>query len=132
MCNMISKDVFLSCPFVDTDTADQRDYLPLHIPLLKRLSGKEKDWICQIDSRLIISGVLKACVRKEDRFGRILPVWRGCLRLAKHQIFVIGDHLASFDSRVLGPLHRDSIPSVARPFWINKKGHGPHAEMSGP
>ncbi len=124
--------VLIRLPKAVAEFAAQRRYLPSHIPLLKRLSGKEKDWVCQIGDTFRINGVLIAPIRTEDRLGRDLPVWRGCLRLAKHQIFVFGDHPASFDSRVFGPLNGESILGVARPLWINKKGHGPLAAMSEP
>lgn len=45
---------------------------------------------------------------RRDSQGTLLPFWIGCHTLLPTEVFLLGDHPSSFDSRYFGPvLKRD-------------------------
>jgi conjugative transfer signal peptidase TraF len=96
--------------------ATKRKYIGPDTPLLKRVAAMNGELVCRhqnivsIDRRFIVIALTL------DRRERVLPVWSGCYHLRKGQVFVLGTHLESFDSRYFGPLCADQIVGPAIPL----------------
>lgn len=88
---------------------EERQYLPLGVPLVKRVVGIEGDRICRRGQQILVNGVIVARAQKADSVGRPLPDWQGCHILNGSRVFLLQDHLRSFDGRYFGPVNRRLI-----------------------
>ena len=107
--------VAVACP------AAARPYLarlgvPSDARLLKRVAAGPGDTVCRDAHRLIWPGG-QAVVLSRDRRGGALPTWRGCRRLGPGELIVVGDSVASFDSRYFGPVRLGAVEGVYREAW---------------
>lgn len=93
-----------------------RGYLPLNRLLLKIIAAGPGDVVCRLGSRVWAGGHSAVWALRTDVLGRPLPNWRGCRRLQANELFILGSHSGSFDSRYLGPVNRQSVLSVLRPI----------------
>jgi conjugative transfer signal peptidase TraF len=94
--------------------ADQRGYLPLDVPLLKRVGAVAPQNVCIESGRVRIDGVTVAHVLLIDALARPLPSWTHCRQLAEGELFLLGTtNPASFDSRYFGPIDRANVIGVA-------------------
>ncbi len=96
--------------------AEQRRYIGPHTPLLKRLAAIHGGFVCRDKSLIVVDRRHIVIALTSDRHGRPLPAWRGCYRLRKGQVFVLGTNLESFDSRYFGPLGGEQIIGRAIPL----------------
>lgn len=95
--------------------ADQRGYLPLQVPLLKRVGAVAPQHVCMTGNIVRIDGVSVATVLPADAQGRSLPVWQQCRRLIDGELFLLSDtNPASFDSRYFGPVSREDVLGIAQ------------------
>ncbi|WP_439861800.1 S26 family signal peptidase [Pseudomonas sp. MBLB4136] len=101
--------------------AAQRGYLPANLPLLKSVAAVAPQQVCVRDSQLGVDGLLVARQLRGDRQGRALPVWRGCRRLMGGELFLLGSHPESFDSRYFGPVSADTVIGRAQPLWLKSR-----------
>lgn len=103
----------------------RRGYLPAGVPLIKPLAAAAGTRVCRFGPEVTIAGRPVAVARARDRVGRPLPVWSGCLYLARDQLFLLaparGD---SVDSRYFGPVPRSAVLGVAHPVWTDERGTG--------
>lgn len=97
--------------------AEQRRYIGPKTLLLKRVAAMEGDRVCRRGRIIRIAGRRSSIALGFDRVGRQLPVWQGCHRLQSGQVFVLGIHSESFDSRYFGPLHVKHVIGTAIPVW---------------
>lgn len=102
--------------------ADQRQYLPRSLPILKEVGALGGQSVCATNdihgSRLNIDGRLVARMLEQDRIGRPLAAWAGCRVLAGDEVFLLSRHSnASFDSRYFGPIKRAAVIGRAIPLW---------------
>lgn len=97
--------------------AAERGYLPIGVPLVKRIAGMEGNSVCAVGSTVCVNGKKVAQQLEKDRAGRVLPHWRGCRRLAVGEVFLLADATDSFDSRYFGPVLRASIIKRLVPLW---------------
>ena len=110
--------VFARLPPNAASLADQRGYLPRHLPILKRIGATEGQAVCVRNGLVRINGRAVAATRSRDGHGRPLPAWRGCRPLAHGEVFLLATHSpASFDSRHFGPVQREAILGEAVPLW---------------
>lgn len=96
------------------------EILPVPVPLLKQVAAAANDEVCrsrQPSDAISVNGKVLAEVQMNDRAGRPLPVWDGCMRLVDGEYFLLQPHPFSFDSRYFGPVLRCDILGVARPIW---------------
>ncbi|HML29823.1 MAG TPA: S26 family signal peptidase [Hyphomicrobium sp.] len=95
--------------------AEQRQYIGPDTPLLKRVAAMHGSLVCQHNRIVVINRRHIVIALASDRRRRPLPAWRGCYRLKKGQVFVLGSHMESFDSRYFGPLAGEQIvgPAIA-------------------
>jgi conjugative transfer signal peptidase TraF len=98
--------------------ADQRGYLPMTVPLLKRVGAVEGDRVCGNLGIVYINGIPTAQSLERDGAGRLLITWSDCRRLKAVELFLLGtSSAASFDSRYYGPVTEKSVIGVAVPLW---------------
>ncbi|MCI3132862.1 S26 family signal peptidase [Phenylobacterium aquaticum] len=97
---------------------DARDYAPSGVLLVKQVAALPPSLVCRDGARVTIDRVLAADARPADRWGRALPVWRGCRRLGPQDVFLLNGAPGSLDSRYLGPLPRGSVVGVLSPLWL--------------
>lgn len=99
--------------------AAAREYLPLGVPVVKKIAGLSGDVICGRGNSLFINGRWAAHRRSRDGLGRPLPLWRGCRRLSAQQLLLLmANKRSSFDSRYFGPVRRSAILGRLVPLWL--------------
>ena len=102
--------------------AAQRGYLPMRVPLLKRIGAIAPQEVCIAGGIVRIDGVPSAAVLRADRMGRPLPSWPQCRRLEPGELFLLSvTNPASFDSRYFGPVPVSTVLGVARPVWLETR-----------
>jgi conjugative transfer signal peptidase TraF len=98
--------------------ADRRGYLPMTVPLLKRIGAVAGDRVCERRGLVHINGIPVAQSLERDGAGRSLLTWSDCRRLKPIELFLLGtSSAASFDSRYYGPITLNSVIGVAVPLW---------------
>ena len=113
-------------------TLDQHGYLPLGVPLLKRIAALSGQQVCRHDRAVTVDGIAMAEAREQDRAGRGLPVWQGCRRIADGEVFLLNwQHPDSLDGRYFGPLRQDAVIGRAIPLFTDEAGDG-HFEWRAP
>lgn len=102
----------------------ERGYLPLNVPLLKRLAATEGQTVCGRGGYITIDGRPVAVARQRDRRGRGLAPFHGCRQLGAGEVFLLNvDAPGSFDGRYFGPLPRATIIGRATPLRLTAGGH---------
>jgi signal peptidase I len=99
--------------------ATSRNYLvkklgyPDDTMLIKRVAGISGDVMCRQETAVTIGNkaVIAALM---DRHGNSLPTWGGCRVLLPNEVFLLGDHASSFDSRYFGPVTKDELVGIYR------------------
>ncbi|TXH74020.1 S26 family signal peptidase [Thiobacillus sp.] len=110
--------VLAHLPVTAAVLAAQRRYLPLGIPLLKRIGARSPQRVCIQDYRVSIDGVAVATALSVDGRGRSLPVWQQCRPLSGGELFLLSTtNPASFDSRYFGPVAASAVIGSAQPLW---------------
>lgn len=110
--------VFARLPATAAVLADERGYLPRHLPILKRVGAIEGQMVCAENGLIRIGGRTVAIARSRDGRGRPLAPWRGCRALAHGEVFLFATRSqASFDSRYFGPVQREALLGEAIPLW---------------
>jgi len=97
--------------------AAKRHYLPLNVPLIKRIVALSGDEVCRYDKTILVNQKLVATALTKDSQGRALPVWQGCITLTDDQFFALMDRPDSFDGRYFGPLNTQDIIGIAVPIF---------------
>jgi type IV secretory pathway protease TraF len=109
---------------LDASTAHlyaDRGYLPLGVPLLKRIAAVSGQLVCELDGKLSIDGRHVADALPSDGRGRPLIAWHGCRRLQDGEVFLLmPDITASLDGRYLGLTPIRSVFGRAVPLWAGK------------
>ncbi|MDX3966814.1 MAG: S26 family signal peptidase [Bradyrhizobium sp.] len=99
--------------------AAERGYLPLNVPLVKRVAAAGGDIVCAIDDAISINDRVVAERLTRDRLGRPLPSWSGCHLLDGGEAFLLMEGRAdSFDSRYFGPVPTATIIGRLAPLWV--------------
>ncbi|MEM1385777.1 MAG: S26 family signal peptidase [Pseudomonadota bacterium] len=101
-----------------SDFLDARGYLPRNVPLLKHVVALEGALICRSGDRITVDHRRLGQAHAQDRYGRDLPVWRGCHRLGAGEVFLMNpDAPDSLDGRYFGPLPHTTISARLTPLW---------------
>jgi len=99
--------------------AEERHYLPLRVPLVKRIVAASGDNVCAAGTAIYINGRLVAERLTTDRLERPLPSWSGCHLLDRDEVFLLMKGVAdSFDSRYFGPIRTTAIIGGLVPLWV--------------
>jgi conjugative transfer signal peptidase TraF len=96
--------------------AARRGYLPVDRLLIKKVAGRRGDMVCRFGYVVWAGRHSRVWALRTDGLGRPLPHWSGCRRLRVGELFVLGTHSGSFDSRYFGPINRQSVLTVVRPI----------------
>jgi len=106
--------VLARLPAAAAALAAQRGYLPVGVPLLKRVSAVAPQRVCVVGREVRIDDVPVAAALRADRLRRPLRAWRGCRRLRAGELFLLSTlNPASFDSRYFGPINADDVLGIA-------------------
>lgn len=98
--------------------AADRGYLPITVPVVKRIAADHGESVCERSRILSIDGRPVARALIEDSEGRPLPTWSGCQDLSRSEYLLLGDGaLDSYDSRYFGPVTARAILGRAIPLW---------------
>ncbi|HGK4629756.1 TPA: S26 family signal peptidase [Pseudomonas aeruginosa] len=104
------------------ELAAQRGYLPVHVPLLKRVGAVAPQHVCIVAGQVRIDGVPAVAALPADRLGRPLPSLQLCRRLESGELFLLSvTNPASFDSRYFGPVSASAVIGVAYPVWLETR-----------
>jgi conjugative transfer signal peptidase TraF len=101
--------VLLEPPSAFMRLALERGYLTGPVPFVKEIAAAAGDTVCRNGRTISLGGLTIAQAMDADAKGRPLPAWDGCLVLTKNEVFVLGIHAGSFDSRYFGPIRRKAI-----------------------
>lgn len=97
----------------------ERGYLPLNVPLVKRVAAADGDIVCAAGDAISVNGRVVAERLARDRLGRPLPSWSGCHLLDSGEVFLLMEGVAdSFDGRYFGPVRRAAIIGRLAPLWV--------------
>ncbi len=114
--------VLVPLPAEAAALAAQRGYLPVRVPLLKRVGAVAPQQVCIVGGIVRIDGMPSAAVLRADRLGRLLPSWQQCRRLESGELFLLSvTNAASFDSRYFGPVSTSAVIGVAHPVWLETR-----------
>lgn len=98
--------------------AARRRYLPLSVPVVKRVVALGGDLVCAKSGVITIDDHVAARALRADSKGRPLPVWQGCRRLAANEAFLLMRNVPqSFDGRYFGPIPTTAIIGRLVPLW---------------
>ena len=91
-----------------------KDYLgsklgyPADTMLLKRVAALPGETACREAGRVSVPRRAVHANRRDSQ-GTLLPLWVGCHTLLPTEVFLLGDHPSSFDSRYFGPVLRRDL-----------------------
>jgi conjugative transfer signal peptidase TraF len=101
---------------------DLNGYLPMGIPMLKRVLALPGQTVCRNGLTIAVDGIDVGQAHERDGRGRPLPIWHGCQTIADGDVFVMNWQSAdSLDSRYFGPLPASAVIGRAVPVWTDKE-----------
>ena len=87
--------------------ADERHYLPVSVPILKRVGAVAGQSVCVRNGLISVGVETPIRLLERDGDGRPLTPWPGCRTLKPAEVFLLSDDSpASFDSRYFGPIQK--------------------------
>ena len=111
-------------PLIAEFMAD-RGYLPMGVPMLKRVLALPGRTVCRHGLDIVAYGSTIGRARERDNAGRKMPVWQGCRRIGDDELFLMNfDVPDSVDGRYFGPFPRGSVLGRALPVWTDEAGDG--------
>jgi conjugative transfer signal peptidase TraF len=103
---------------------DQRRYLPIGVPMLKRVAALPGQKICRFARAILIDDKHVADALDRDRFSRPLPVWQGCRTVVDGEVFLLNAPKDSLDGRYFGPVSARAIIGRATPLYVKTGSDG--------
>ncbi|WP_024342629.1 S26 family signal peptidase [Bradyrhizobium japonicum] len=101
---------------------DLNGYLPVGVPMLKRVLALPGQTICRTGFTVTVDSIEVGEARERDGRGRPLPVWRGCRVVAADEIFLMNwQSPDSFDGRYFGPVPASAVIGHALPVWTKEE-----------
>ena len=94
-----------------------RGYLPLNVPLIKRVAAVEGQSVCVRAGVVTIDGGWAGVALQHDHVGRWLEPSAICRLLGEGEVFLLNTAPRSLDGRYFGPLSRASIAGLLTPLW---------------
>jgi conjugative transfer signal peptidase TraF len=117
--------VAIAAPPLIAEFLSDRGYLPLGMPMMKRILALPGDIVCRHGLDIVAYGSTIGHARERDTVGRKMPVWQGCRRIGDDELFLMNfDVQDSMDGRYLGPFPRASVIGRALPVWTDEAGDG--------
>ena len=101
---------------------DLNGYLPIGVPMLKRVLALPGQTVCRNGLSISVDGMDVGQAHERDRRGRPLPAWHGCRVIADGDVFVMNwQSTDSLDSRYFGPLPASAVIGRAIPVWTDEE-----------
>lgn len=101
---------------------DLNGYLPVGVPMLKRVLALPGQTVCRNGLLIAVDGVEIGQARERDGRNRPLPIWQGCRVLGEDQVFLMNwQSESSLDSRYFGPLPISAVIGHAVPLWTTEE-----------
>jgi len=101
---------------------DLNGYLPIGVPMLKRVLALPGQTVCRNGLTITVDGIEVGDAQERDGRGRPLPVWHGCRVIADGDVFVMNWQSAdSLDGRYFGPLPASAVVGRAVPVWTGEE-----------
>src|SRR5262249_29541661 len=101
---------------------DLNGYLPLGVPMLKRVLALPGQTVCRNGLTIAVDGIDVGQAQERDGRGHPLPVWHGCRVIADGDVFVMNWQSAdSLDGRYFGPLPTSAVIGRAEPVWTDEE-----------
>ena len=101
---------------------DLNGYLPIGVPMLKRVLALPGQTVCRNGLTIAVDGIDAGQAHERDGRDRPLPVWHGCRVIADGDVFVMNWQSAdSLDSRYFGPLPASAVIGRAVPVWTDEE-----------
>ena len=101
---------------------DLNGYLPIGVPMLKRVLALPGQTVCRNGLTIAIDGIDMGNARERDGRGRPLPAWHGCRVIADGDVFVMNwQSEDSLDGRYFGPLPAAAVIGRAVPVWTKEE-----------
>ena len=101
---------------------DLNGYLPIGIPMLKRVLALPGQIVCRNGLTIAIDGIDVGRAHERDGRGRPLPAWHGCLTIAEGDVFVMNwQSEDSLDGRYFGPLPASAVIGRVVPVWTHEE-----------
>jgi conjugative transfer signal peptidase TraF len=94
-----------------------RHYLPLNVPLIKRIAAVEGQAVCIRSDVVMIDGIKVGIALKRDLLGRTLTPSALCRRLDADEVFLLNAAPRSLDGRYFGLLSRRCVLGRLTPLW---------------
>jgi conjugative transfer signal peptidase TraF len=94
-----------------------RRYLPLNVPLIKRVAAVEGQAVCIRSGVVKIDGVQVGIALERDLVGRRLASSVVCRRMGADEVFLLNSAPRSLDGRYFGPLSRRCVIGRLTPLW---------------
>src|SRR6266702_8103201 len=97
---------------------DLNGYLPVGIPMLKRVLALPGQKVCRSGLAVSVDAIEMGEARERDGRGRPLPKWQGCRVVDEGEFFVMNWQSAnSLDGRYFGFLPVSAVIGRAFPVW---------------
>ncbi|WP_420143981.1 S26 family signal peptidase [Sphingobium sp.] len=102
----------------------RRHYLPLGVPLIKRIAATAGQTVCRTGDLVTIDGRHAALAKAHDRAGRLMPIWTGCRMLGSEEMLLLNAAEDSLDGRYLGPLPTTGMIGTVHPVLTRATPQG--------
>ena len=97
---------------------DLNGYLPVGIPMLKRVLALPGQTVCRSGLTISVDDIVMGEARDRDARGRPLPKWQGCRVVGDGELFLMNwQSDDSLDGRYFGVLPASAVIGRALPVW---------------
>jgi type IV secretory pathway protease TraF len=104
-------------PAAARELAARRHYLPVNVPLVKRVAAAAGDRVCATGRSILIGTRRLPLGKSRDAAGRPMPRWSGCHRLGTGEYLLLMDSPDSFDGRYFGITRKQELVGRAVLVW---------------
>jgi conjugative transfer signal peptidase TraF len=97
---------------------DLNGYLPVGIPMLKRVLALPGQTVCRSGLTISVDDIVMGEARDRDARGRPLPKWQGCRVIGDGELFLMNWQSSdSLDGRYFGFMPSSAVMGRALPLW---------------